>query len=706
MCGQPYLLLFTFFFFYYCSSASATTALAEYHDPNPITSGFSTCYIDLAFFSEFQDFSAPPEIPVTLTYSGAHVHAENSYDKLIHMLKERTIKHVKINCLAIFLFLPHQNVLADVKADNSSLDRYFLILKRYMDIFQSGYVINTYLIVVQHQNSNADHGDILSRWGRTRQLNKLPVFYLTKNAGLTNNKISLAVELRSPCPFKISTELIGLGWNNTRKALDQGFRIGLKIKCRGIGWWINELTSNATSPCVSFMDPSRTHFYEQQTSAIVAIVVGPFANSSAFYDKYFGFSDDFQFQQKEKEACMNLLEYSVDRRVQIAVGYEAATEANNNQSIHEILYEESYNFLTCDGTENYLSFAAYASPFLWELWVGIAIFSMMILVFLIAFLHFKRIRVSFMLLIPSVLLEQPPEFSSQLLKYRSFKCLLIPLLLSSLVLTNSYKSVVTTDLTAQFSTRRVETFDDVIRLAYKILPPFNTFIARVTQGSWQFYANRSIDRRIKRERNIFILSFSTLSIALRAEVNSPNTLPLKRIQYQSMLSLIEAPENFPKISFQMEISKCNKSIYVDNNYQLDQFRVEVLRLGKGHLTSKLYTGKESFQKQLFSWRIIGMEWDRTGLISKKWSALSHSGIFSQLNNVYKSGEMKSQIREIEKLFGENEEDSARPLALKSTVISIFIIYLASVVFCIIILFAENIFNIFYKLKLKAWIVKV
>jgi hypothetical protein len=280
--------------------------------------------------------------------------------------------------------------------------------------------------------------------------------------------------------------------------------------------------------------------------------------------------------------------------------------------------------------------------------------------------------------------------------------------MASLVLTNSYKSVVTTDLTAPFSNKRLETFDDVMRLAYKVLPPLNSFMAAMMRSIEEFNANETIERQVKRETTRLILRQSHLTEALQTEVSSPNTLPRIRIMSQRMLNLIGAPENFPEVSFQMEIRKCNKSIYVDNDYQLDQFRTDALILGSGNLRSMLYKGKESFQKKLFSWRVIRMEWDRTGLISKRWSAISHSGIFSQLDYVYRSGKMKSQIRKVEKLFVGKVEESVRPLALKSTVLSIFILYLASVCFCLSSLLAENIFNLFYdyECKFKAWILKV
>jgi hypothetical protein len=69
--------------------------------------------------------------------------------------------------------------------------------------------------------------------------------------------------------------------------------------------------------------------------------------------------------------------------------------------------------------------------------------------------------------------------------------------------------------------------------------------------------------------------------------------------------------------------------------------------------------------------------------------------------------MKSQIRKLERLLGVKEEESFRPLTLKSTVISIFIVYLACAGFCIGILMAEKTHNYFkgYKFKLKSWILK-
>jgi hypothetical protein len=675
------------------ASALVRTLSAQHFDPNPIISGFSTCYIDLVLFTETQEFQEPPQIPVTVTYSVALKQKGSNEGSLTALCN---MKWVKTNCLAIFIILPKDNAKTDVQ---DALNRYFRIVNCYIISFGGDYVKNTYLTAVQHQSSNGDYKSIRSEW---RQVRHLPIFYLRTSVGTVSNKVSVAVEFQSPCSFYLSMELLSM--DNLKQAFDKVFERGQRNNCVGLAWMIKELTTNATSPCISFTNSQK--FYEQQTSAIVSAVSEPFANSTAFNADKFGKMDSLEVKR-----CLELLDSHshVQGVVHVLTGFEAASKIfrDNKYPTYEIIYEEAYNFLTCDGAEDYLSFEGYASPFFWELWVGIVMISFMILLFLIAFLHFKRISARIMLLIPSVFLEQPPQFSGQLLDYLSFKYLLVSLLLATTVLSNSYKSVVTTHLTAPFSTKRVETFDEAVRLVYKILPPLNSVMAIILLGYEAFYENRTIEIQKKPEIIQSILEASLLTKALLTEVSLPNTISQKRVQSQSqnMLNLIGAPENFPSVSFQMEMSKCNKSIYVDHDFELDQFRSEVLILGNGNLKSKLYKGKESFQKQLFSWRIAEMGWDRSDLILKRWSSLSHSGIFSRLDYVYRIGKMKSLLRKYEKLFGAKEEESFRPLTLNSTVMSIFIVYLACVSFSISILIAEMMHNFFHdhERKLKAWI---
>jgi hypothetical protein len=190
-----------------------------------------------------------------------------------------------------------------------------------------------------------------------------------------------------------------------------------------------------------------------------------------------------------------------------------------------------------------------------------------------------------------------------------------------------------------------------------------------------------------------LISLSFFTESLEEEDESLNSVPGNWTKAQRILGQLGIPEGFLNVTFQMEVSRCNESIYVDHDYQLDQFRIEILR--NGRLKSTLYKGKESFQKEFYSWSISNMEWDRTEMISKRINSLSHSGIFKHLDDVYRIYKMKSRLRNLEKMFRNSKGiGSALPLALSSTIISLFLIYLGSISICISVLIAEKLVILF------------
>lgn len=98
----------------------------------------------------------------------------------------------------------------------------------------------------------------------------------------------------------------------------------------------------------------------------------------------------------------------------------------------------------------------------------------------------------------------------------------------------------------------------------------------------------------------------------------------------------------------MEIWKCNKSIYVDHNLNLalDEFMTEIL--SKGKTLNRLYTGKDSFQEELYTWNLENMEWDRTQLVRKRFSAIAHSEIVQYLECVYIISKVDVERRRVER----------------------------------------------------------
>ena len=89
-------------------------AAASIYNINPLITGFSTCYIELALFNELYDFKDPPNIPVTVTFQDTlpQTHYENSSNETKRKICAEK-KHYYFqthNCLSIFLFSPKSDI--------------------------------------------------------------------------------------------------------------------------------------------------------------------------------------------------------------------------------------------------------------------------------------------------------------------------------------------------------------------------------------------------------------------------------------------------------------------------------------------------------------------------------------------------------------------------------------------------------------------
>jgi hypothetical protein len=217
---QLHLFLFTVLIGF----APAFPTDLEYFDPNPITSGFSTCYIDLVFFSLSLEFRAPPEIPVTVTYSELVDQTQSSQaDAILREMmleafcsKKKAEYLRKINCLAVFIISPSQNrnlVAAVDTAHITLLNRYFWIFRcpntmwAESDLLvDANYCKYTYVTVVHSYNGDESNFNHYSQ--HDRKLRKLPIFFVY--IGTTSTKVILDVELLSPCTFQVSTELLSM----------------------------------------------------------------------------------------------------------------------------------------------------------------------------------------------------------------------------------------------------------------------------------------------------------------------------------------------------------------------------------------------------------------------------------------------------------------------------------------------------------------
>jgi len=130
---------------------------------------------------------------------------------------------------------------------------------------------------------------------------------------------------------------------------------------------------------------------------------------------------------------------------------------------------QSYSFINCEELQrSRLSFSGFLSPFQWDLWAGLLL-SVSILIVSTMWL-LKTFAISrFPFMIFCILLEQGISIPVKLMSKFSFILLLAPFLLLSIIFTNCYKSIVTTDLLAPRPYARPETFEELAKSGYSII---------------------------------------------------------------------------------------------------------------------------------------------------------------------------------------------------------------------------------------------
>jgi hypothetical protein len=264
----------------------------------------------------------------------------------------------KINCFALFLLSPFKKPLKSLEF-HRVLNRYSWTSRCFHTacnhtLDDTNYEKHTYVTVVNFQNTNGGYSFTFVKSRR------LPIFYHTT----VNSSIQIRVELISPCRFQATMDLLPV--KNTKEAYDKVFLFGQKTNCSAIAWNYYDSTTPATTPCVPIGDPPL--LYEEQSSTILSIVSKSFFNSTAFYwdwNRNGGRTTD----PRLIKICSKANKEARNRNSGIFVtrGFAVAEKKYYVYPAYHIMYEESYNFITCDGTEEYLSFLVYASPFSWNI---------------------------------------------------------------------------------------------------------------------------------------------------------------------------------------------------------------------------------------------------------------------------------------------------------------------------------------------------
>jgi hypothetical protein len=244
------------------------------------------------------------------------------------------------------------------------------------------------------------------------------------------NATAISVEFATPC----NSRLIGLtergtGGHSLRSLLDDVNRHLVLLACP-LRWWSHtvlefDLLSTDSSNVVRHsVDPTFN-------IASLAITIGNASSISKYfttlipepiYPGEIGRGHFMPFRYLQDHGDCNLDAYTFFGR------------------------EISYNFITCHPAEKYISFYIYTRPFGALLWLGIFTTLLSVSIWLKVGIRLLSLRDEVVLMAYKFLLEQGVWFSTKMRQNFKFRLVLGSTLLCCLVLTNSYRGILTSDM--------------------------------------------------------------------------------------------------------------------------------------------------------------------------------------------------------------------------------------------------------------------
>ena len=634
-----------FILIFYISMASqdyffATTVTANplSNDFNILINGFKNCLLEVVFPKQVQDFEEPPQTPVTISF----VKNKNSSA----LIKLEVV--IKSNCFALVLLSQNS------KRNNINLFDFSQLFTFYGKVGHS-YSKRTYLII--YKDGRMENKNELLNIPFNLTVSRNPIFYYTVSR---NHKIKIGVGLHDPCEFQVEDVLLKdyLIHTGSSVVFHELLATGLRNHCKGITWVLADYMNKPGSsgyciPASLSSLSSNLTSANKYTLTLLSILAEPFPNSTIL--KLGGMDRRSSCPSYKHVILVNTLFKTDD--------YSKRDIGECYDFFHKVT---SYNFITCDGLENQLlSFKAYVSPFQSMVWICIIVIFVCVSIFLSGLFKWIYLQDNPPFTLLSILLEQP--VSTAVSRGAGMKILLASVYMTSVVLTNSYRGIVTTSLTFPVTPKSLETFDEALVQGYnflQVLPPYSVTI--YNHSRWNaLNSNASHQVALDFLNNI---AFFKASISATLKLNSSVDLKFRK-KLKDVTTRLRLPQNFPNMTSEIELSKCNKTIYVDFDDNLDQI---IFNMKSSDQANKMYRGKESFLKQSYAWRMERIDWDQNNVLEFRSQAITSSGIEQYWDNRLQVQALADLLR---KLDNSTDEDGPQPLT-KKFLLSILLIYLS------------------------------
>jgi len=366
--------------------------------------------------------------------------------------------------------------------------------------------------------------------------------------------------------------------------------------------------------------------------------------------------------------------------------------------------KNSFNFITCAESKAYITLEDFHQGFTLDFWV-VAILSF-ILIVLLLLISFKCYRLAdgAVLILAKVILEQGFRLSETLKMHNGFKIFLSSFLLVSLILTNLYRGEVTKNMTAPFPQEQLKSVQEAVDKGLRILVPIPNTNEHPWQNDWIriMEANRhnKTGDAPNHSTNLeflfyhFTANYMRYSYLIRAfamditglgEFNSTTSERRHPGMLKSLKIIGVRPDS---ADLELELMKCNNTIYVDEKFKLDAIMMKAKQINPKNAT-KLYYGSDEFLPHNSFWMMGPILFDRINVIHTRMQSILHSGIFDHAYEGVWSPNYKSKSKFITALTKDDDGSAVRQLSMQTNmVIGVFYIYGTCISACFLIIFLE------------------
>jgi len=253
---------------------------------------------------------------------------------------------------------------------------------------------------------------------------------------------------------------------------------------------------------------------------------------------------------------------------------------------------EFFNFITCDGSKQLLTFEWTTSAFDSNVWIVGSIFFVMMAIILNVI--FKAVGTSLALVIFTHLMEQSCYSKTKQSKKSAYRMVIGSLLLSTIMIATCYKGIFVKELTKPRRLEGLKSMKDLVDNNYTIYaPPKKLYSKFLHYGQVDFFGthyimrwpekildsvnfiempgvNETFKEALIRQKTLkYFVAFEYSEIILQLSSKGINDEHVNT--GFKLTKSITIPKGYPHISFQKKIASCEKTAFIDRQSNLHRF---------------------------------------------------------------------------------------------------------------------------------------